>query len=529
MCRLLLLLLLVAAVSAQPARTDFALRLLDGDTERQHLLVFAGHGERHLHLRLQWTPVADAPQAVIVLPPAHALAEAEVSGIGYDNTALVTMNRLVVAWRGKSALWRVMTGANVTAPLLNLAPTSSWWLTYPTIVMSGAQLFAGPAPSGSGDSSRVETAGNHTLEVIDAGNRSRIVAPLEALTLRVDLDRAQSLLPASILALWLRGGRRVLLDGQHLLLSESDARDDGAVAPDMSSANETQLVIGRVLFARIARRWQANASGIVHFDTVRGRDEQDPVGYVLLAVIFLSMYVLSYWSSTLAPLVGLRRAPTALLPSKAERRRTLRHLVVLTVAAGVAHGLGFYQVGRGAQFDADVTAALQTYAIVSGVLSALNFALLYMEAVRLFVLGGSGGDGQLFTAQLVCAAHTLAVSLLPAAARSLVGLVIFAAVTLVLVLLPTLYVMHAALVRFAATAPNPPPRTAVAALVALATAVGHAVCIALCVIQPLLATVNARYDLAIVAAATGVIVCSTVVAAGYVVLQETTAALSAAS
>lgn len=450
-----------------PSALAVPVRVLDTDDDLPSLLVFAGHESQQLSLRLAWP---NASVATVLLPPSSPL-RAELGGGELAAQDAVTMARILISWRETSVLWRTsLTDASSSSsvPQFNLGAMSSWWLRYAYMVNTGSELIAYAYGDGGG-----ECSPRASLDAHDASSKHQIIEaaiPLQtwvqtareetrlaewpAITIRVDLSRGQTLLPSALLAELFAptGEERVLVAADasqraFTLLTSEDILDSSLVTTDLAQVTPATIVIGRRLARRLVVAWAANASGIVAVALANRGRSTEGVSYMLLGAGLVAAYLLGFWTT----MIGLdgdgaqhQTRPDA---------RALRHIILLAIVGTVAHIFGPLFLGSESVVALNVSDALRTFALayyLPG--SCMLAALLVASALSLYMfeLGGAalGDCAYTFAAtHFLLITRTLIIALLPAASRSLFGALVLAMGTLVLVLLPSIYVCTVACAR----------------------------------------------------------------------------------
>jgi hypothetical protein len=536
--RLLLFLALSLSAGAWCAPADvLPARTIEAHNFVPSVLLYVGRESTQEFLRMRFH--SNVSRAIVHLPPAHPL-NADLGGGELDENP-VTMPRLFVAWRANDMLLRAAPVESATAIGFSLASDSSWWLRYAHVVFTGAEMACyrahctggGPFATLKAATAGLARAVWHvgTASSFEATVRATdVAAPVGAwsgLRVRVDLERAQTLLPPAILAdLLAVPDRALFLRDAHdatavLLLRADEAHEDYLVAPDLAQANASVIVIGHVLARRLLLGWAADVSGVVAIALVRNDPSMAGVSATLLGGAAVTAYLLAFWTTMLGGFVSLHVAAQ----DTVQRGRTLRHLILLVVAGTITHVLGLGFTGTGPVLAGNVAAAAQTFGLayfLPG--SLLNLAVLFAATFRVYATRVSAGRSSaawttLVAAHCVLVTRSLAVSLMPAATRTLFSALVLTVAMLVLVVVPGVYIAAIAIVRTARASrrggdlPGWELLLAAASVVTLAL---NVVGVFSALVLPLLLTVNSRFSpLAVQAAA--VVICAVPVFIGAVV------------
>lgn len=530
---LLLFCALVASATATtawcPPADVLPVRAVDSLDFVPSVLLFAGRASTQQFLRVTFRD--NVSRAVVHLPPRDPLLT-ELGGGEIDAVVdAVTMPRLFTTWRDHDALLRAAPVATAVAGF-NLAANSAWWLRYAYVVYTGAELLAYHRNCASeGLVATLESSSVPGVAAADVWNLAErfrfsvrrtnttadavIVSDFANIRIRVDLDRAQTLVAPAILADLIAAPNRALYAARsdqpgrplHLILHAAEAREDLLIAPDLTQVNATDFIIGHLLARRLLSAWAANENGVVAVALARSDPSLTGVGLTLVGASIVVAYLLAFWTTTLSGAVSLDPETLGGDDARRQRQRTLRHLILLAVAGGLTHILGITFVGTGAVLASNLVVAIRTYAlgfVLPG--SVINALLLAMAAFRIYVLPESsnaeGAWSVLVATHCALVTRSIVIAVLPAAARSLFSALVLTAASLILVNVPAVYLAAVGIARIGRSyrdRPHELPAWDLAlAGVSIVTFVLNFLGAYYYLVLPLLLTINARFSTQII-------------------------------
>lgn len=418
-----MLVTIIIAASVSATQT-FPARLFNDGRDIDVVVAYVGHEKHQMTFIPTWHAGYNDTTAALLLP--------RTTSSVYD------AQRVLLAVRDEPSYWSAVVRADVSAPLFHFGPTSDVWLKFARLTWTGveyqlervassrAALPTSPAflRAGTGLSLAVERT---------------TMAPLNNVTLVIDLDREQSLFPPTALAAWLAQPNATLLfDGpsRYVILDCDDPRDDGLVAPNIHAP--AVVVIGRRLLRRIAQQWWANASGVQVVRLAHARAEASATSYVLAGAVLILFYLMAYWTVVLADdlMNGVK-------PSRNEHQRVFRHILILGFVGLLTHIVGPWQVSNGGAVDVAIAEAVHTYSIVHVVVSA---AVALLGVLVLALAAGEPSSAvtdwsAIYVLYSILIARSILAGLLPVGARSALGAVVLLAALVLLNIMPAIYMV----------------------------------------------------------------------------------------